>query len=349
MANQFLTLADWAKRVGPDGNVDDIAELLSQANEVFNDMLWRESNLPTGHKSTVRTGLPSGTWRALYQGVPYTKSTTAQVTDGVGMLEAYSQVDRELARLDGDVAAFRQSEDDAFMEGLSQQMATTIFYGNSSQNPTQFMGFSPRFNTICTSTAQNAYNVLDAGGTLSANASLWLVGWGDRTTFGIFPKGSKAGLTFEDKGDLVPGFDSSNNRFEAYTSFFQWKAGLVLKDWRYVVRICNIDVSNAVNGLPGTSPPDLFALLAKAYVHFPTMTKRQSGITETDAPDETSPGINPAIYVNRSVRQWMDIQAIRDKNVLLRPTEYAGQPITEYRGVPIRVVDALVSTETRIT
>jgi hypothetical protein len=348
MANAFLSLADWAKRVGPDGNVDDIAELLSQCNEVFNDMLWRESNLPNGHKSTVRTGLPSGTWRVLYQGVPYTKSTTAQVTDSIGILEAYSQVDRELARLDGDVAAFRQSEDDAHLEGLSQQMASTLFYGNASVTPQQFTGFAPRFNTVSTTTAQNAQNCLDAGGTLSANASMWVIGWGERTTFGIFPKASKAGLTFEDKGDVVPGFDSNNNRFEAYTSFFQWKAGLVVKDWRYVVRICNIDVSNSVNGLPGTSPPDLYALLSKAMVRFPTLTKRASGITETDAPDEVAPGIVPAIYCNRTVREWLDIQAIRDKNVLLTMHDYAGQPIVEFRGIPIRVVDALLSTEARV-
>src|SRR6516164_6213043 len=113
MANAFLSLADWARRVDPDGSIAEIAELLSQCNEIFDDMLWAEGNLPTGHKTTIRTGLPKGTWRMLYQGVPYTKSTTAQITKGVGMLEAYSQVDKKLAELNGDVAEFRMSEDDA--------------------------------------------------------------------------------------------------------------------------------------------------------------------------------------------------------------------------------------------
>jgi hypothetical protein len=347
MANAFLSLADWARRVDPQGGIDDIAEVLSQCNEVYDDMLWREGNLPTGHKDTIRTGLPQGTWRMLYQGVAYTKSTTAQVTEGVGMLEAYSQIDRALAELNGDVKAFRLSEDDAHLEGLSQQMATNIFYGNTSINPQRFTGFAPRFNTVCTSTAQNAYNVLNGGGTGSSNASIWLIGWGDRTVFGMFPKGAKAGLVFEDKGDIVPGYDSSSQRFEAYTSYFKWTAGLVVKDWRYVVRICNLDTTTA--GLAGATPPDLFALLSKAVVRFPTLTKRASGITKTDAPDEVAPGINPAIYVNRTVREYMDIQAIRDKNVLLKPTEYAGQPIVEFRGIPIRVVDALTSTESAIT
>jgi hypothetical protein len=342
MANVYLTLADWGRRADPSGKIDDIAEVLSQCNQIFDDMLWREGNLPTGHKSTIRTGLPKGTWRMLYQGVPFTKSTTAQITEGIGMLEAYSRVDRKLAELDGDVAAFRLSEDDAHLEGLSQQMATTLFYGNASVNPQQFTGLSPRFNTVSSANAQNAVNVIDAGGTASSNTSIWLCGWGEQTGFGIFPKGAKAGLTFEDKGDIRPGFDSNNNEFEAYTSYFRWEAGLCIRDWRYFVRICNIDVTSA--GLAGTNAADLFALLSKAVVRLPTLNKRASAITKTDAPDETAPGIRPAIYCNRTVREYMDIQAIRDKNVLLTPKEYAGEPVTEFRGIPIRVCDTLVNT-----
>src|SRR5579864_8389873 len=126
---QYLTLADWARRMDPQGQIDDIAEMLSQANEIYDDMIWIEGILPTGHKTTLRTSLPSGTWRLLYQGVPYGKSTTAQVTVGTGMLEAYSQIDRKLAEMSGNVAKFRYSEDNAFLEGLSQQMATTISTG----------------------------------------------------------------------------------------------------------------------------------------------------------------------------------------------------------------------------
>lgn len=348
MANAYLSLADWGRRVDPEGNIDDIAEMLSQCNEVFDDMMWLEGNLPTGHKTTVRTGLPKGTWRMVYQGVPFTKSTTAQVQEGVGYLEAYSRIDRALAELNGNIAAFRLSEDNAHLEGLSQQMATTIFYGNVVSTPQQFTGFSPRFNTVSTTTAQNAQNVIDGGGTGSSNASLWIVGWGGQTAFGIFPKGSKAGLVFEDKGDIRPGFDSNSNEFEAYTSYFKWTAGLCVRDWRYVVRIANLDTTTAAGGLAGTTPPDLFALISKGVVRFPTLTKMVSGITKTDAPGEVAPGIRPAIYVNRTVRQYMDIQAIRDKNVLINHKEYAGGVVDDFRGVPIKVNDALLNTELRV-
>lgn len=342
----YLSLLEWSRRVGPDGSIDDIAELLSQCNEQFKDMVWRESNLPTGHQSTVRTGLPAGTWRALYGGVAPSRSQTAQIVDGFGELEAVSQIDKSLAELNGDVAGTRMSEDNAHLEGLSQDMSTTIFYGNVMASPTQFTGFAPRYNTLTTATAQNARNVLGAGGSGSSNASLWLIGHGDETVFGIFPKGSKAGLVFEDRGDVNFAYDANGNPFRAYTSWFQWKAGLVVKDWRYIVRMCNIDTTTV--GLQGLTPPDLFALMSKSVVRFPTMTRRVSGITETDAPDEPAPGISPAFYCNRSIREYLDIQAIRDKNVLLTPKEYAGDPVTEFRQVPIRVVDSLTNTEATI-
>lgn len=343
----FLSLVDVSRRMDPDGSVAEIAELLSQCNEIFKDITWRSSNLPTGHQSTVRTSLPSGTFRAAYGGVPYSRSTTAQVMDTMGYLSAYSQVDRRVADLNGETAAIRASEDDAFLEGMSQQIATTLFYGNQGTNPNQFTGYAPRYSTTNASNAANTQNVLGAGGTASANSSIWLVGWGDRQTYGIYPKGTKAGLTFEDRGDVVPGYDAAGNPFPAYTSYFEWNAGLVVQDWRYICRICNIDTTSA--GLAGPTPPDLFYYMSKAVIRLPTTNRRLSGITETDAPDEPAPGINPVWYVNRTLREFLDIQAIRDKNVLLSPKEYAGEPVIDFRGAPIRLCDTLLSTEATVS
>lgn len=344
--NVFPNLVDWARRADPDGSIAIIAEMLSQCNEVMKDMIWQEGNLPLGHKTTVRVGLPQGVWRAANQGVPSSKSLTAQFQDSIGELVDYSIVDKSIANLNGNVAKFRYSEDMAHVEGLSQQVASALFYSNEATNPTQFTGFAPRYNTVNTSTAKNAVNVIDAGGTASANLSIWLVGWGDHTTFGIFPKGSQAGLVYEDKGDVVPAYDASGNRFEAYTSMFQFKLGLCVKDWRYNVRIANVDTTTA--GLQGTTPPDLFTLMSRAVVRLPTASRRLSGITESDAPGDPVPGISPAWYVNRTGREFMDIQAIRDRNVLLSSKDYAGDPVVMFRDVAIRVVDALTNSETRV-
>ena len=111
LSNSNLTLADWAKRTDPDGRIPVIAELLSQSNEILEDCVFKEGNLPTGERVVIRTGLPTVYWRALNQGIPSTKSTTAQVDEACGMLEARSEVDKDLAMLNGNTAQFRLSED----------------------------------------------------------------------------------------------------------------------------------------------------------------------------------------------------------------------------------------------
>jgi hypothetical protein len=183
------TLLDVTKRLDPDGKIDTIAELLVQTNEVLEDMTWTEGNLPTGHRTTVRTGLPTPTWRKLYGGVQPTKSTTAQITDTCGMLEAYAEIDKALADLNGNTAAFRLSEDMAHIEGMNQEMSQTLFYGNEGTEPEAFTGLAPRFNDLA---AANSENVILGGGAGADNNSIWLVCWGPNTVHGIYPKGSKA-------------------------------------------------------------------------------------------------------------------------------------------------------------
>src|SRR5690606_41765531 len=160
LAASHPTLLDLAKRLDPDGKIDVIAEILTQENPILEDMNFVEGNLPTGHRTTIRTGLPTPTWRKLYGGVQPTKSTTTQVTDTTGMLEAYAEVDKALADLNGNTAAFRLSEDRAHIEGMNQEMAESLFYANEGTEPEAFTGLGPRLNTL--TGAENSANVIDA-------------------------------------------------------------------------------------------------------------------------------------------------------------------------------------------
>ena len=324
IGNTELTLADHAKRSDPDGKVAKIVEILGQTNEILTDMAWMEGNLATGHKSTIRTGLPSATWRLINQGVAKAKSTTVQATDTCAMLETYSEIDTALANLNGNTAEFRLSEDRAFLEGMNQQMATAVFYSNSALNPERITGFAPRYASL---SAGNATNIIDAGGTGSDNTSIWLVVWGDNTAHGIFPKGSKAGLQHNDKGQ-VTAQDADNNNLEVYRTHYKWDCGLALRDWRYVVRICNIDVSD----LAGGSPANLINFLVRASHKLPNMSMGR-----------------PAIYCNRAVATWLDIQALNKTNVNLRYSEVFGEEVLTFRKMPIRICDAILNTEARVT
>lgn len=343
---QWLNLVDLTSRTDPMGRQGFIAEMLSQANDFYDDCPWIEGNEIGGHEFIFRTSIPAGAWRQYNQGVPYAKSTTAKARIGVGSLEDYSQVDRMLAEDSGDIDQFRENEDVAFLEGMGQTMAQTFFYGNTVATPAEFMGFSPFYNTLNTSTAQNAVNVIDGQGTGSSNLSIWLICWGKNTIFAVYPRGSKAGLSMEDKGDTVPGFDSAGDRFEAYTSWFRQQAGLCPMDWRYGVRYANIDTTNA--GLAGPNAQDLFAGMAEMMYLVPTLGRGQTNITKTDAVNNPSPGTRPVFYTNRTGLHWMHIQAMRDRNVLLRLEDYAGRPTDNYLGIPVKCVDQLLTTEAQV-
>ena len=340
-----LTLADIGRRMDPDGKIADMAEMMSQCNEWDEDFPLVEGNLTTGHVVTLRTALPQGTFRRFNQGVSYTKSAAAQITFGMAMLDAYSQIDKKLADLGGNANANREKEDVAHMEGLSQQWTGVSIYGNAWTTPEQFSGMATYFSAIANT--QNGVNVFSAGGTGSANTSIWLIGLGDQTVYGIYPKGTKAGLTFENKGDVVPAYDSAQRRYEAYTSYFSRNGGIAIEDWRYVVRMANFDTTTA--GLAGSTPPDIFAIMSKAVVRLPTAGRMVSGITKTDAPDRVAPPIRLKFFCDRTSREYMDIQAIRDKNVLLRPEDYAGRPIVNFRNIPIGVVDQILDTESTVS
>lgn len=319
-----LTLADWGKRVDPNGKIDKITELLSQTNPILMDMPFIEGNLPTGHRTTVRSGLPSATWRLLNYGVQPSKSTTVQITDSVGMLESYAEVDKSLADLNGNTNEFRLSEDRAFIEAMNQQMAQTLFYGDTSVNPQQFMGLSSRYSS---KSAGNGQNIIDAGGTGTDNTSIWLVVWGENTVHGIFPKGQKAGLNMEDKGQQTLR-DANNNPFEGYRTHYKWDNGLSLRDWRYVVRIANIDVSDlSVAG----SAANIVSLMVKALHRIPN---RGMG--------------KPVFYMNRTVGQALDLQSLDKASLALSVKETEGEFWTTFRGIPIRETDAILETEARV-
>lgn len=340
-------LVDHAMLTDPMGNTATVAWLLAQANPILKDMIWQEANSATGHEVTLNTALPQGTWRQNNQGVPASKGMNARVKFGVGMITDYSQVDRAQARLMGNTEKYRWTTDQMHIEGISQQVASAMFYSNEATTPAQFTGFSPYYNSLVTSTAQTAKNVVNAGGSASANTSIWYVAWGDHTCFGIYPKGTQAGLIYEDKGEFRQLYDQYGNGFEGYTSYFEWTLGLAVMNWTYVARIANIDTTTS--GLAGTTPPDLNVLMATAASKITTTPRRMFGITEVDAPGDPMPGTVPTWYCNRTGRLGLDVQAIRDKNVLISLKEYAGEPVEFWREAPVRSCDAVLNTESTVS
>lgn len=325
-AGDSLSLIDHAKRLDQSGKTARIVEMLDQHNPMLDHIPFVQANGVDGHLTTVRTGLPRPVWRKLYKGVASTKSTTAQVTETMAQLADRSHVDVDLASRNGDVAGTRLNEARPHFEGMSQEMISTFLYGNSSSAPEEFLGLAPRFSS---KSAANGANIVDAGGVGSVNTSIWLICWGVDTVHGLFPQGSMAGLRHKDLG-VFDAYDEDGNPYQAYHDEWKWDAGLSLRDWRYVVRIANIDVSNLISG---AGAANLTELMISATKRLPKGAIR-----------------NCRWYMSRTCESYLDIQRYRAVGAGggITYANIDGEEKMMFRGRPIDTVDAILETEARV-
>jgi hypothetical protein len=331
IASTKVTYKDIVSAQLPDGTVANVIEILSEMNPIINDAIVLESNMDSAHRSVIRTGLPEPTWRKFNYGVTQAKGTTQQVDDAMGMLEVYSIIDKDLAELGGNLAQNRFIEASAHLEGMAQKMAETLFYGNGQLEKEAFTGLTPRFNSLSTNNQLAGYNIIDAGGTQSDNASIWIVTWDPTVAHMIYPKGKKGGLQHLNDG-VVDIQDGNGNSYKAYRDHFKWDMGFVLKDWRNICRIANIDVSNLASaGASGYSGPDIINLLIKGLNKIKFLNKGKI-----------------VIYCNRAVHTALDLLAANRSNVHLTSSEVGGVPILKFRGYPIQICDALTEAEDRV-
>lgn len=321
------TMADVASRTDPNGNVATIVEILAQSNPIVGDMKVVECNNGLSHRTTSRATLPEVEFRMFNQGVGKSKSTTIQVEDTTAMAEAYADVDKDLAMINGNTQAFRLSEDRAYIEAMNQEQARTLFYGNVSLEPKKYTGFAPRFNKL------SYDNVLNFGGSGADNTSVWLIPWGEYTCHGIYPKGSTAGLQVKDLGEQTV-TDENGGMYQALRSHYQWKLGLSIRDSRYIKRIANIPMSG-MEGIIESGSIDpatgqkLIRLMIAAVNRMPSVGGAYS----------------PIWYMNKDVKTMLDIMAMEKTNVHLSIGEFEGKPVTRFLGYPIHQLDVLVNTE----
>lgn len=328
LGNKFVDLIDIYKLKDGSDQFVPVIEMLAEMNPILDDAIAVECNKGTSHLHTVRTGLPTVAWGMLYKGIDQSKSRTAQVEDTTGFVEGLSTVDERLLEISGNPGAVRLSEATSYLESMSQEVANKMFYGNSASDPEQFMGLSPRFNS---KSATNGNQIVDAGGTDSDNTSIWFIGWGENTCHLLYPKGTMAGVNREDMGRQRV-TDGNGAAYYAKEELFRWHVGLAVKDWRYIVRIANVDVSNMQAG-----SVKLYDFMRKAYY------KLQS---------RRVPNGQLAIYCNRDVLEALDALATNagttDSFIRLKPEMIEGKEVMTYRGIPIRETDALLNTEARV-
>ena len=331
---QSLTLSDWKKRVAPDGAIDFIIEALENSNPIIQDIVWKEGNLPTGNRTTVRSSIPTPSVRRINQGVNSHKSTTRQVQDTCIILEDRSVVDIEAIALAPDKEQFRRSEDAAFVAGFSDAVASNIFYGNTEDTLDQFNGLAMRYNVIGGEKNDAGYQVV-AGGTANAdgkNTSAWFVGWGSHATTGIFPKNSQAGLKMRDLGEMAVQ-DAEGRPYQALATLFTWKVGMAVQDIRANAAVRNIDAAK-LGSLTSAAKADLVAQFIHAKNKVRNLQNRDKKVV---------------LYVSDSVYDFFELYLLDKNNVHVTRQDLQGEvPQLYLSGIPIKKCDAITETETAV-
>lgn len=333
------TLLDVARILDPQGKISMVANVLQEYNDILDDIVWYEGNLPTGHLITQQTSKPTPYFRLLNQGIVPQKATTGQVTEGCAIMENRNQIDINLANLNGNSVAFRASQDKPMIEAFSDTLADTLIYGDVSVNVEQFNGLASRYFSLGT-TFVTSSQVIDAGGTGSDNTSIYLVCWGPNKVYGIYPKGQKAGLQYEDLGiQEVTTNSTTGARMRAYESWMQWQCGLCIEDYRYVVRICNIDVSALLTASDSSdSSANILKFMMQALAKLPPYA-----------------GLKPVFYMNATVQAMLGVKLLDKGNLFLTMQEVKNSPVfrpngvLSFQGVPCKRIDSILNTEARIT
>lgn len=323
--NDVPSILDISTRYTSDGKPLKIAEILTKRKPVFQDIPWVESNTTNGHRLAVETGLPNAVLRKINGGVAPSNGSVANITEGTAEFASLGQVDKVLAELSGNVNDYRVKKNGRHIEAIGQKFEDQFFNGTALV-PEGFVGLKERYSSL------NRQVLAMSGGTGSDLTSIWVVGWGMDTVYGIYTKGTQAGIVHEDYGvDLVD--DGAGGKYPAYRDWFKLHAGVAIEDYRAICRIANIDVSGLVEApTPGTNPI-LANLLIKA----------------THRIKDAGESLRPVIYCNRDVYEWLDVQAANRTILALKHEELDGQPRTTFRGIPIRVTDALQWNESQVS
>jgi len=332
-----LTLLELAKRTN-FGDLQTIVEVLDEENEWLQDAVWVQANQPMSHITTQRVSKPSGSWRSINEGVSPSASSTKQITEGIGILEDYSRVDKLLAELSGNVNKFRSGEDKAFVSGLGEEISKVMFneeivglavttYGDTKIDPARFNGLPARLNDA------GLFNVYDTGkaNVATNDTSIYIVQWGEQKVHMTYPSGSPTlGIQHENLGEQTIDLTTTAGTpklMQALVSHFKVNVGLVVRDDRCIRRIPSINTIDGETYSFGVATSTVHHKLIEALNALPYQ------------------GAGAKIYCNNALKTQMDIFAVDKTNVLYTVDDWGGKQITRFRGVPVRRVDAIGSKE----
>lgn len=312
--NRF-TLADYAGQAGIKGVEMQTVHTIVDCEPLFASAPMLPCNNGTFNLTEVVTSYPKGQTRGYNMGVKAEKSTAKIVQDNTCMFSTYNEIDTKIVAQNGNSAAWRQAQDEAFVRGLSHTVAENIFNASLKKDPLSFDGLGVRYAKI-------GDNVIDAKGTAGSNnlTDIWLVNWDRTAVHLIYPEGGVGGLKQFFEAD-VDAYDANGKLFKADRTRYEWDLGLAVPDPMQVVRIANVNVAKCLAG-----EIQLIDLLTEAVERLP---------------GETFAGAS--FYMNRKLRTALRLQITAKPNVNLTIDTVAGKKVVSFDGVTVhKTVESVI-------
>jgi len=300
---------------------------LTEVNDMLADAPVREANSIDSDQVSRVTVLPQPYWHKLGEGLTATVGHIQQGTEAIGMLRNQYRGNVEIVDKQANPSAYMERQETTYLEGMNQEIQNTMVYGDSGTAPEEFNGLDVRYGSIA------AGSVFNNGGSDSGNmTSVWLIQWDEYDCCTIFPKGSQGGLRRVPKGihmfdtvdDAQGTVGSTKAKAEFYVTNFEWDTGMCIQDTRRVKRVANVHKTR------GNANQIDIDVLIEARNNFKT-----SGTVYLYAPLE--------------VKTQIQILAKDKGNVHYPPDMPFGKPVPYLLDMPIRQVDAIVTTETTVS
>ncbi len=320
--NDQLTPLEIAKRFG-DKQTIFIIESLTQTNELLLDAVIGEASDGTVNRTTQRVTRPHGTRRIYGQAIASESSQTRQIEDGIEMIEAYSDIEADMADHSPNKKALIDSEDRAFLEGIGETQVEDLLYAKREDGLEFIDGLYVRFPEKIDN--QTVFGVETTG---SNFASIILVKWAEDKAKLIYPRGvSGLGVSAEWRGKqdvsvLKP--DGTLGTLPMYRTFYKTHFGITVRQGQAIKRIANIN--------PLTSDPQ--KIMAKLIA---ARNKLARG------------GGTVVAYMNADVKTLLDTYTqVTNQRQLVTKDDPWGRPMTAFGEIRFRQIDKMLSTESLV-
>lgn len=319
-----LTPIELAKRFG-DKQTIFIIEAISETNELNLDAVIGEASDGTINRTTQRVTLPHGTRRIYGQAIDSEASQTRQIQDGIEMIEAYSDVEADMADHSPNKKALIDSEDHAFLEGIGETQVEDLFYAKKEDGLEFIDGILTRLPGYVDN--QTVFGV-ESSGTTENFASIVLVKWADDKAKLIYPRGASGlGVSAEWRGKqdvAITKPDGKIGYLPMYRTFFKTHFGFTQRHPQAVKRIANIN--------PLTS--DVEKIMVKLIA---ARNKLARG------------GGTVVAYMNADVKTLLDTYTeVTNTRRLVTKDDPWGRPITAFGEIRFRQIDKMLSTESLV-